>query len=119
MWVWLTSTEHYFWDVPRRAQVCEVYPGPEPGSEYARLYIHDDEPDGPMDLAVRRRDGQGWSPPVPGQNVDVMVWVIEDSREAWTPSGVALPRPRPDAWCLICATEQGARAGGNRNGVAR
>lgn len=97
----LTSRENMFWNRERTVDVAGVAAGPEPGSEYACLRVNSDQPDGPMHLAVRRRDGGPWSTPGPGEEVDVMIWQVRDAGVSWKPDGFSPPAARPDAWCTL------------------
>lgn len=110
---WVTSADSYYWDQPRRARVVDVRPGPENGSEYARLEVDADQPDGPMTLLARARHTDAWALPAAGQVLRVLLWTVNDPSEVWTPTGVQPPTPRPSAWCSLTNSEHEARAVAN------
>jgi len=106
---WLTSGDHYFWNIPRRVQVHEPVPGPELPSEYVRLDVPDSEPDGPMMLLVTRRDGGPWHEPEQGEAVHVLLWEVSDPASVWANGRAHPPTPRPTAWCSVTRTAADAQ----------
>lgn len=102
---WLTSAEHYFWDVPRRVTIGPARPGPEAGSAYVVLAVGADQPDGPMRLLARRGDQAAWAGPVGQQDVEVLLWRGEGTEQDGI---VRPPAPRPSARCRLTATRERA-----------
>lgn len=115
--MWLTSTEHWWWDQPRRVELRGVLRDDPTGPAGAQQALHavlavpPQEPDGPMVLIARRRDGAPWAEPVPGRPVDVAVWTLPP--DALPPEGtgaVQQPGGRPAAWCTVVAGRAEAQA---------
>lgn len=103
---WMSSSEHYFWNRPRRVDVVRVLDGIDAPRRYAVLHVGDDQPDGPMCLLATARDHPAWTVPHPGGTVYLSVWTVDedDVEEPCEP-----PRRNPDAWCDLVATETEAR----------
>lgn len=109
--LWLSSSEHYFWNRPRRVELVRLLDAPATPNRYAVLHVGEDQPDGPMRLVAAGRFDPPWTEPPPGATVHLSVWRLDDDAEiAASVDGVyEPPRRNPDAWCDLVATEDEAR----------
>ena len=108
--LWMSSSEHYFWNRPRRVDVVRLLDGRDAPRRYALLHVDDDQPDGPMHLVAMDRDHPTWTEPEEGRTVYLSVWTVAEGDVGATPDASWEPPPgNPTAWCDLVATEAEAR----------
>lgn len=107
--LWLTSTEHWFWDVPRRVELTARSRAAD-GGHYVLLEVADGQPDGPMTLVAAPRSGGRWRHPRWTGRTDVLLWVLQDPAASTAERPLRPPSTAPDAWGVLTTSRERALA---------
>lgn len=106
---WLTSGESEVWAGPFEVQAIQRGSGPRPGATYVLLQAVRSRPDGSTFRCVAvDRHRQQWAPPRRRRPREIGIWFGEEALSSWDEGHFTAPRPNPDSWCTLCATEQEA-----------